>query len=324
MSDLMIEISALTRRFGPTLALDGIDLNVRRGEVMGFLGPNGAGKTTTMRILAGLLAPTSGTARITGLDILNNPEKSRARIGYLPETPPIYKEMTVREYLAFIAALRGVTAKSVKSAVTNVMGRCGLEQVAGRLLGNLSKGYRQRSGIAQALVHNPSVVILDEPTVGLDPIQIREIRTLIRDLGGDHSVLLSTHILSEVKMTCDRVAVINKGRLITEDTLEGLEQRAKQAKEFRIQLNNPPDEATLRALPGVAHLSAQESGAWLLVPKPEADPIPTLLEKAVTEGWGLRELSPNSHSLEEIFVNLTTDDSETESQERPVDQEEAA
>ncbi len=310
MPDLMIEISALTRRFGTALALDGIDLNVRRGDVMGFLGPNGAGKTTTMRILAGLLTPTSGTARITGLDILAEPVKTRARIGYLPESPPIYGEMTVREYLTFLAGLRGVPSKEIGSAVTNAMGRCGLEQVAGRLLRNLSKGYRQRAGIAQALTHNPEVVILDEPTVGLDPIQIREIRQLIRELGGDHSVLLSTHILSEVQMTCDRVAVINKGRLITEDSLEGLEKKAAQEQGFRIRWQNPPSEAELREVTGINDLQQEEDSAWIIVPAPEGDPTNELVRRSVEKGWNLRELTPLSRSLEEIFVHLTTDENE--------------
>lgn len=305
MSDTMIELIDLTRHYGPITALDHVNLQVRQGEVMGFLGPNGAGKTTAMRILTGLLAPSAGTVRVGGIDVLDDPVAARAKIGFLPETPPIYEEMTVREYLRYLAALRRVPSSRLGQAVDRAMARCGLTQVAGRLLRNLSKGYRQRAGIAQAIVHSPDVVVLDEPTVGLDPIQIREIRNLIRELGGEHSVLLSTHILPEVKMTCDRVAVINNGRIVVEDTLANLEHRTRASAALQVRFGNPPEEGAVAAIPGVALLE-RENETWLLTPGSGLDPVPELLRRAVEQGWDLRELTPASHTLEEIFLHLTT------------------
>ncbi|MEO5379128.1 MAG: ABC transporter ATP-binding protein [Magnetococcus sp. DMHC-6] len=312
MTEIMIEVSDLSRNFGSICALDRINLQVKRGEVMGFLGPNGAGKTTAMRILAGLLAPTSGSVQVAGLDVLEQGVAARAKIGLLPETPPLYGEMTVREYLSYLAALRRVPRTQVRTAVERAMSRCGLESVSERLLRNLSKGYRQRAGIAQAIVHSPEVVILDEPTVGLDPIQIREIRGLIRELGGEHSVLLSTHILPEVRMTCNRVALISQGRIVADDTLEGLEKRAQSAGLLFIRLNNSPEVSTLAALPGVAHIESGEGGGWWITPHPQIDPTPAILRNAVEKGWDLRELSPASHSLEDIFVQLTTQEADPE------------
>jgi ABC-2 type transport system ATP-binding protein len=310
MPEIMIEISDLTRYYGPTKALDGIGFQVQRGEVMGFLGPNGAGKTTAMRILAGLLSPSEGSIHIAGLDMIANPVEARAKIGFLPESPPIYGEMTVQEYLSYLAALRRVPRNQVYDAVGQTMDRCGLSHVANRLLRNLSKGYQQRAGIAQAIVHSPEVVILDEPTVGLDPIQIREIRQLIRELGGEHSVLLSTHILPEVRMTCNRVAVINQGRIVADDTLEGLEQKTANKISFFVRMNRAPDSATLQQIPGVAHVRPHEGG-WMITPVADQDPVPELLQRAIAQGWDLRELVPASNSLEEIFLNLTTREDET-------------
>ncbi|MBF0369846.1 MAG: ABC transporter ATP-binding protein [Magnetococcales bacterium] len=305
--EAMIELAQVSRRFGPILALDEVDITVNRGEVMGFLGPNGAGKTTAMRILSGLLAPTSGKVRVAGVDVLTHPEEARSHIGFLPETPPLYPEMTVREYLAYLAALRGVARSRLKQAVEQALERCGLTQVAHRLLANLSKGYQQRAGIAQAIVHTPPVVILDEPTVGLDPIQIREIRQLIRELKDNHSVLLSTHILPEVRMTCSRVALIHQGKIVANDTLAGLESRAAQAGEsiLKLSLNHPPTAEQLLAIPGVARVE-ERKGEWWLTQQPNQDPIPQLLARAVAEGWDLRQMTPASHSLEDIFVQLTT------------------
>ncbi|MBF0311026.1 MAG: ABC transporter ATP-binding protein [Magnetococcales bacterium] len=307
----MIEIQGLTRTFGNLKALDNIAFQVQHGEVVGFLGPNGAGKTTTMRILAGLLAPTEGTIRVAGFDVIEEPEKARAKIGFLPETPPIYEEMTVREYLLFLAGLRGVSRDRLPAAVDAAMNRCGLANVADRLLRNLSKGYRQRAGIAQAIVHNPRVVILDEPTAGLDPNQVREIRSLIRELASEHSILLSTHILPEVQMICSRVILIHGGRIVLEDSLAGLAQRTAHTKgEILLQWRNPPDAATLSALPGV-EACRQEGDGWVIVPRTDADPVPELLRRSVENGWDLRKLMPVSHSLEEIFVQLTTTEGDT-------------
>ncbi|MBF0161641.1 MAG: ABC transporter ATP-binding protein [Magnetococcales bacterium] len=312
MSETMIEISDLTRNYGPTKALDGIGFQVQRGEVMGFLGPNGAGKTTAMRILAGILAPTEGSVHVAGLDMIANPVAARSKIGFLPESPPIYDEMTVREYLTYLAALRQVPKAKVRSAVEHTMERCGLKHTADRLLRNLSKGYRQRAGIAQAIVHSPEVVILDEPTVGLDPIQIREIRQLIRELGGEHSVLLSTHILPEVRVTCNRVAVINQGRIVANDTLEGLEQKASGTGAFFMRWRHPPELSVLQQVPGVARVG-EKSGGWTITPVPGQDPIPELVQRSSSQGWDLRELLPAGESLEEIFLNLTTREEEAES-----------
>ncbi|MBF0135103.1 MAG: ABC transporter ATP-binding protein [Magnetococcus sp. DMHC-1] len=308
MSENMIEILELTRYYGLNRVLDQISLNVKRGEVMGFLGPNGAGKTTTMRILVGLLAPTEGSIRIAGLDALEKPEAARARIGFLPESPPIYDDMTVREYLGYLATLRGVATSQRKSAVERAMTHCGLTDMADRLLAHLSKGYRQRAGIAQAIVHSPDVVILDEPTAGLDPLQIREIRHLIRTLGGEHSVLLSTHILPEVQMTCDRVALIHRGRIVVEDTLAGLEQRSQNKSRLAVRWGNPPDEKNILAIPGIATATFAD-GLWHLSPAEQADPIPELVKRSVANNWDLRELTPDSHSLEDIFIQLTQADS---------------
>src|SRR5262245_23880291 len=216
----MIDVRQLVKRFGDTAALDGVTFRVERGEIVGFLGPNGAGKSTTLRILSTYLTQDAGEARVDGFDVLQKPMDVRRRIGYLPEQPPLDLDHTVDEYLGFCAALRGVPRKERRAAVASVAERCGLAQVRGRLIGNLSKGYRQRVGLAQALVHQPSVIVLDEPTIGLDPHQIREIRNLIRSLAGDHTVLLSSHILPEVAMTCSRVVVIHRGRVVAEDSLE--------------------------------------------------------------------------------------------------------
>lgn len=316
MSETMIDIVDLTRNFGPTRALDGIGFQVQRGEVMGFLGPNGAGKTTAMRILSGLLAPSRGSVQVAGVDVVGDPVAARARIGFLPESPPIYDEMTVQEYLSYLAGLRRVPADDIAKAVDGVMDRCGLTHVRHRLLRNLSKGYRQRAGIAQAIVHGPDVVILDEPTVGLDPIQIREIRQLIRDLGGEHSVLLSTHILPEVRMTCNRVAVINNGRIVADDTLEGLERRAAGRQSLFVRWNRPPPERTLRGLAGVVDVRGADGG-WILIPGADHDPVPELVSRSASEGWDLRELTPRGNSLEDIFLHLTTREAAVEGEAAP-------
>lgn len=218
----MIEVRGLTKRYADTPALEGISFEVARGEVVGFLGPNGAGKTTTLRILSTYHTPDSGSASVAGFDVVRQPMEVRRRLGYLPEHPPVYLDHTVDEYLGFCAALRGVARKARRAALDEVLEKCGLTHVRGRLIGNLSKGYRQRTGLAQALVHRPEVVILDEPTVGLDPQQIREIRNLVRSLAIDHTVLLSTHILSEVAMTCTRAVIIHRGRVVAAASLDEL------------------------------------------------------------------------------------------------------
>ena len=224
----MIEVQDLRKSFGGRVAIDGISFRVEKGEILGFLGPNGAGKTTTMRILTGFIPPTSGTARVAGLDVVEEPREVKRRIGYLPEHPPLYKEMTVSAYLAFVARIKGVPGKRLKETVASALERCGLDAVAGRLIQNLSKGYQQRVGIAQAIVHSPEVMILDEPTVGLDPRQILKIRNIIRSFHGEKTVILSTHIIPEVEKLCDRVAIINEGRIVALDTQVRLAEKLQQ------------------------------------------------------------------------------------------------
>ena len=218
----MIEVRGLCKQYGARKAIDDLTFSVAKGEVLGFLGHNGAGKSTTMKILTCFMPATSGTARVAGYDVFEQPMEVKRRVGYLPETPPVYREMVVSDYLAYAARLHGVKGADVKRSVDTALGKCGLGQVRGRLIGNLSKGYRQRVGIAQAIVHNPDVLILDEPTVGLDPIQILEIRDLIKSFGGDHTVILSTHIMQEVQATCSRVLIINKGKILANDSIGAL------------------------------------------------------------------------------------------------------
>src|SRR5471032_2884078 len=229
----MIKVEGLTKRYARTVAVDNISFEVEKGQIVGFLGPNGAGKTTTMRVLTCFLPPTEGTANVAGYDVLEHPEEVKKRIGYLPETPPLYPEMEVTEYLNFVGQLKGIPSGDIARRVDEVMGRCAIGDVRSKLIAKLSKGYRQRVGLAQAILHNPDVLILDEPTSGLDPKQIIETRELIKGLGGEHTIVLSTHILPEVSMTCGRVVIINKGRVVAEDTPENLTHRLQGAATVR-------------------------------------------------------------------------------------------
>jgi ABC-2 type transport system ATP-binding protein len=235
----MIEVSHLTKAYGPRTAVNDLSFEVKKGEIVGFLGPNGAGKSTTMKILTGFMPATSGQARIAGFDVFENPIDVKRNVGFLPETPPVYPEMTVQDYLEFATELHGVARGKVKAAVSNALEKTSLGSVRGRLIGNLSKGYRQRVGLAQALAHNPQVLILDEATVGLDPKQIIEIRELIKSLGGDHTVILSSHILPEVTATCERIIVINRGKIVAEDTIQGLTARLKKGLIYSMTVKNP-------------------------------------------------------------------------------------
>ena len=298
-----VSASGLSLRFGGTLALD--DVSLRLGEgVTGLLGPNGAGKTTTMQMLTGNLAPSTGSVNICGVDLLERPSSAKARIGYLPEVPPLYKELTVDEYLWFAARIHRVPSKQVKEAVTRAKRRCGVDVPGDKLIGTLSKGYQQRVGIAQAIVHEPDVVILDEPTVGLDPIQIREIRTLIRELRDRHSVIMSTHILPEVEAVCDRVDIMHRGAIVYRDSIEAL-RRFRGGQALRVGLRNTPAIEAIRALPGVA--SAQSVDAYVRVlPQEGQDPIDALVRAAVERNWGLHYLAPEAATLEDVFVQLTT------------------
>jgi len=310
-NDSLIWVEHLSRRYGDNLAVNDVSFEVKRGEVLGFLGPNGAGKSTTMQMLTGNLAPTTGAITINGIDMLESPKAAKLALGFLPEQPPLYRELSVDEYLTFCARLNRIAKSEVSRAVARAKERCGLTEVGGRLINNLSKGYQQRVGIAQAIIHSPDVVILDEPTVGLDPIQIREIRKLIRDIGGEHSVILSTHILPEVQATCDRVQIINKGQLVLSDTIDGLTRRM-QTSSLVVALRQPPAIETLQALPGIEAVEMLEDGRLRLSHAPEQNPAESIVERAVADKWGLYELTPERLSLEDVFVNITTSEHKEE------------
>ena len=299
-----ISARGLTRTFGSHIAVNGIDLELKRGEVLGFLGPNGAGKTTTMHMLTGNLAPSRGEISICGIDLLDEPAAAKARIGYLPEVPPLYRELTVDEYLELAAKLHRVPRARRRDAVATAKQRCGLAEVGSRLIGTLSKGYQQRVGIAQAIVHGPDVVVLDEPTIGLDPNQIRDIRALIRELGGAHSVILSTHILPEVEAVCDRVQIMHHGELVYGDTIAALRQFERGATVL-VGLRRAPPRAELAALPGVAAVDAVDATSYRIQFAAGADPTDALVNAAAARNWGLYQLTPAQTSLEDVFVHLT-------------------
>jgi len=324
--NILIKVEQLTRYYGSSSAglrpaVDDISFEVRRGEVLGFLGPNGAGKSTTMRMITGNLAPSHGRIIINGIDILDKPKQAKAHIGFLPEQPPLYRELSVDEYLQFCARLNRIPREQQTAAIASCKQRCGLSEVGPRLIGNLSKGYQQRVGIAQAIIHSPAVVVLDEPTVGLDPIQIREIRHLIRELSNEHSVILSTHILPEVQATCDRVQIINQGKLVLSDSIEGLVQRM-QTSSLRLRTKNPADENRLTSVEGVVGVEVLEENCLQIKHRPEINPAAAVATVAVEQGWGLLELTPERRSLEEIFVDITT--AEKDEDESPVTDEAAA
>ena len=303
-AEITVSAQGLSRRFGAHTAVDGVSLDLKRGEILGFLGPNGAGKTTTMQMLTGNLAPTSGAISICGVDLFERPTAAKARIGYLPETPPLYRELTVREYVDLAARLHRVAKPARAAAVDDALARCGLTEVAQKLIGTLSKGYQQRVGIAQAIVHRPDVVILDEPTVGLDPNQIREIRNLIRELGANHSVILSTHILPEVESVCDRVQILHHGSTVFSDSIAGLKQ-FHGGRMVLVGLRHPPVVSELAAIDGVARAEAASDTLFRLSFADGADPTDELVQRAVKKSWGLYQLAPAQSSLEDVFVHLT-------------------
>ena len=302
-SKLLLEAKELSRFFGDTAAVNNVSFNIKQGEVLGFLGPNGAGKSTTMRMLTGNLAPDNGQIIINDIDLLDNPKQAKACIGYLPETPPLYKEHTVTEFLQFCARLNGIAKKQQKSAVDTVIERCGLTEVSKRLIANLSKGFQQRVGIAQAIIHSPAVVILDEPTSGLDPIQIREIRQLIRDIANEHSVILSTHILPEVQMLCDRVQIISKGQLLFNDSLQKLTEQM-QSTAIVVGFSHSVDIGSLSAINGVNNVVKIDEQHFKLSYLPDHDPTQALLREAVEHNWPLTSLMPEQHSLEDVFMKI--------------------
>lgn len=306
-TETLITVDHISRYFGDHCAVSNISFTLQRGEVLGFLGPNGAGKTTTMNILCGVLAASSGKVSIAGYDIVEAPSQAKMHIGYLPERPPLYLDQTVDEYLLFCGRLRRISKAKLSGALLNSKQRCGLQDVGNRLIANLSKGYQQRIGIAQAIIHSPSLVVLDEPTVGLDPIQIVEIRELISELGEDHSVILSTHILPEAQSVCDRVLIIHEGKLVLDEHLNALHKN-KQHKSFSIALNKPPVPEELLAMEGVMSVINLDRHRFRINHQPDKNLAATVAEKAVQAGWGLYELIPESNTLEDTFVQLTSGD----------------
>ncbi|HEY1241244.1 MAG TPA: ATP-binding cassette domain-containing protein [Bryobacteraceae bacterium] len=312
----MIKVEGLTKRYARTVAVDNISFEVEKGQIVGFLGPNGAGKTTTMRVLTCFLPPTSGKATVAGFDVLENPMEVKKRIGYLPETPPLYPEMEVVEYLEFVAKLKGIPSRDVRSRVDEVMGRCAVADVRSKLIGKLSKGYRQRVGLAQAIIHNPDVLILDEPTSGLDPKQIIETRELIHSLAGDHTIILSTHILSEVEHSCERVIIISQGKLVAIDSVSNLTNRLRGSEAVSLVVEAPggrpnPTEVQqrLETVAGVSRVMMKDSRDGRLVFEIESlqgrQIRADLARTVVNSGWNLNELRSIGLSLEDIFLQLT-------------------
>ncbi len=302
--EILVRVEGLERYYGDNAAVSGVSFEVRRGEVLGFLGPNGAGKSTTMQIIAGSLAPSAGRVVVNGADILDHPRRAKRQTGYLPEQPPLYRELTVDEYLRYSARLHGIARSEIGSALQRARSRCGLEGAGHRLIGNLSKGFQQRVGIAQAIIHSPAVVVLDEPTVGLDPIQIREISALIRELGGEHSVILSTHILPEVQAICDRVQIIHQGRLVLNEDLASLHLGGAETR-LTVGFRDPPTAGMLQETLGATLVESIGEGRFLVGFAPDQNPTEALVERSVSERWGLRELTPHRQSLEDVFVQLT-------------------
>ena len=322
----MISVKELSKRYARTTAVDQISFEVAKGQIVGFLGPNGAGKTTTMRILTCFLPPTSGSAQVAGFDVLEQPLEVKKRIGYLPETPPIYPEMETAEYLKFVGKLKGLSGEKLQKRVDYVCDRCAIADVKTKLLGKLSKGYRQRVGLAQAIIHNPDVLILDEPTSGLDPKQINETRELIKDLAGEHTIILSTHILPEVEQTCEQVIIINKGKLAATDSVRNLQARARGSESVLLEiagrtgtLDVPIVKHKLEQIAGVSRVNCKQqidSRGVFEVESQKGRLVRGDLARAVVEcGWDLNELRPSAMSLEEIFLQLTGSEASAQKEE---------
>jgi len=312
----VIEVQHLTKRYGRFTAVNDVSFRVERGEILGFLGPNGAGKTTTMRILTGYIPATEGKAIVAGFDVFDQPIDAKRRTGYLPETPPLYPDMGVAEYLTFVAKIKGVPSADIRTRVPYVMERTRIKDMATRQCAKLSKGYRQRVGLAAALLHNPDVLILDEPTAGLDPKQIIETRQLIKELAGDHTIILSTHILPEVSQTCQRVVIINKGHVVAIDTPDNLTARLRGSETMYLQVAAAPGNVdaapALQKVPGVTRVSVADSkdgiAGYEIVSEQGRDVRRELAQTVVNGGWGLLEMRPMRMSLEDIFLSLTTDE----------------
>ena len=309
----MIKVENLTKRYAGQTAIKDLSFEVGQGEIMGFLGPNGAGKTTTMRILAGFMPPTSGRASIAGFDVFEQSLQARARIGYMPENVPLYNDMRVSEYLDYRAALKGVPHRRIAERVGDVKELCGLKEVDRKLIGALSKGYRQRVGLADALLHEPDLLILDEPTIGLDPNQIRQVRELIKNLGKQHTILLSTHILPEVEMTCSRVIIIHRGRIEACDTPDNLLSQIRQAGGVMVEAKTGSDNGTeeLKKISGVRDVMTETDGDWNIFSlrvESGLDLREEIFQLAAERRWSLRELSQRRATLEDVFVEITHSD----------------
>ncbi len=302
--ETLISVDHVSRYYGDDCAVNDVSFSVHRGEVLGFLGPNGAGKSTTMQMICGVLSASAGHIKVAGHDMLESPRAAKQHIGFLPEQPPLYQDLNVDEYLYYAARLRGIKKAELKKAVAYSKQRCGLEETGKRLIKNLSKGFQQRVGIAQAIIHSPAVVIMDEPTSGLDPNQILEIRELIRELGNDHSVILSTHILPEVQSVCDRVLIINQGNLVLDESLDKL-QRDHQITPLKIALRQPPPLQALGEIEGVVNIEQTGKHHFKIYCESGIDTINRITKLAVASEWELYEIVPEQDSLEETFVQLT-------------------
>ncbi len=303
--DALITANQINHYYGSYHAVQGLSLELTRGEVLGLLGPNGAGKTTSMNILSGNITPSTGSIRLNGVDLLESPRQAKAGLGYLPEQPPLYRNMTVAEYLRFCAKLHHIPRSAIPNAVAEVMEKCGLKDMGKRLIANLSKGYQQRVGIAQAIIHKPAIIILDEPTSGLDPNQIIEIRNLIKELGNEHGVILSTHILPEVQSICSRVLILNKGRIVFSENIYDMEHDSPSTLLLRFE--RPPQLTELCAIPGITAASDMQKGQIRVTLAADAS-LSRISEQIVHHGWGLKELTPERNSLEQVFTKLTTDE----------------
>ena len=310
----MVEVDNLTKYYGDFPAIENISFTVNRGEILGFLGPNGAGKTTAMRVLTGFMPPTSGSVRIAGFDVVDNSLEVRRHIGYLPETVPLYTEMSVEDYLDFMGRIRGMSKQWRKRRISDVIGMCRLEEYQSSLIGKLSKGFRQRVGIAQAVLHEPEVLIMDEPTIGIDPIQVVETRNLIKSFGGDHTVILSTHILPEVSMVCERVIIIHEGQVVAIDRPDNLSERLRGTERIEVDIRGPVTEvmALLRDIQGVQEVTRtdrQGVASYDIETISGADLREQISNLVYQRGWGLLRLQPIQMSLEEIFLRLTVTES---------------
>ncbi len=308
MANNMIEVRGLNKDYGPRRAISDLNFEIAKGDVVGFLGPNGAGKSTTMKIITGYMAPSSGSASVAGFDVFENPIEVKKRIGYLPETPPVYDDMFVNDYLAFVAALKGVPREKIKKMVENAIEKTNLGEVQKRLIHNLSKGFRQRVGIAQAIVSDPEVLILDEPTVGLDPKQVSEIRDLIFSLKGQHTIILSTHILPEVQATCEKIIIIHQGKIVAQDTIEHLSRREQGQNRLHVRIREEAADMT-KILSGLSSVLHVQSGVtnkdWSVDVRGSDESVAAVARRLVESGVGLLELRPTALDLEDVFLKLT-------------------